>query len=237
MERRKKPGWAVHVEWHCRSWKNGWYSAFGFNWLITSNARKCLVVVVVAVDGVEVVEEGSAVQAIYHQWDLHLLIYKIWRERLLLCIPCVIGQPFSTQYTDTCGYTVIACPSIHRFFEWREAYSWAPVRIRRTDEKITILYCWKNKIFRQSPNLLCFFWCSSFSFQNLSDILINIGLLWCRSLRLNAKLFTHLSFLQKSLKIISIQNERKKAGSHLKFYLLLLIKISVKSLGSWPSSG
>ena len=51
----------------------------------------------VVVDGVEVAEEGSAVQAIYHQWDFHLLIYKICRERLLLCIPCVNGQPFSTQ--------------------------------------------------------------------------------------------------------------------------------------------
>lgn len=42
--------------------------------------------------GAEVVGEGSAGQAIYHQWVLHLLIYKICPERLLLCIPCVIGH-------------------------------------------------------------------------------------------------------------------------------------------------
>lgn len=50
-----------------------------------------MVAVEAVVDGVEVAEEGSAVQAIYHQWDFHLLIYKIYRERLLLCIPCVNG--------------------------------------------------------------------------------------------------------------------------------------------------
>ena len=56
-------------------------------------------VVVVVVDGIEVAKDGLGVQAIYHQWDSHLLIYKVCRERLLLCILCVNGHPspYSTQ--------------------------------------------------------------------------------------------------------------------------------------------
>jgi hypothetical protein len=38
------------------------------------------------------------VQAIYHQWDSHLMmIYKVCRERLLLSTVCVNGHPYSTQ--------------------------------------------------------------------------------------------------------------------------------------------
>ena len=48
-----------------------------------------------------------------------------------------------------CGYIATACPSIRRVFEWRKAHNWAPARICRSDEKITVLYCWENKIFRQ----------------------------------------------------------------------------------------
>lgn len=232
MGRRKRVWLCTLVEaclWTCRSWKktNTPLLFITFNWLTPPLfsliiSKECLVVEVVEVVGVvEVAGEDLAGQATYHQWVLHLLIYKICRERLLLCILCVVGQSFSIQWTDWQGchdYIVTACPGIHRPFEWREAHSSAAVRIRWSDEKITILYRWENKILRQlGIHYETLSLSLTFCFQNLNDIPINIDPPWCRSLHWNEKIFMRHSFLQKSSKIISIRNERRKARSNVNF--------------------
>ena len=89
----KKEALTLNLVDLCRSWKK---LILRLSLQHRYLRQECLVVAVVVVDGEEA-EEGSAVQAIYHHWDFHLLIYKICRERLLLCILCVNGQPFSTQ--------------------------------------------------------------------------------------------------------------------------------------------